>query len=153
MKFFILSAVLAACVVSSLVRFKIALRLSLQCYHLMAKCLRRVALSIPWAHRKPTFVAPAPRTLTTVVSIKQLVHLIAVMASGMYSIGNRFQTTYIVNPLHNDSNIFGCNCDNGCRLLPDIKPKQQSLESSIPYLCVELSFVIRRCSLLFQRGR
>jgi hypothetical protein len=140
MKFFVLTAVLAACAASSLVR---SLRLSLQWHNLIAKFSRRVALSISWNHKQPPHVAPAPTQ--TIVSITHLVHLIAVMASGMYSICNLFQ---IGNPLHNDSNIFGCACHGGCR----IQSEQRSLESYTSYLCVELSFVIRRRSLFFQRG-
>jgi hypothetical protein len=129
MKFFVLTAVLAACAVSSLVS---SLGLSLQWHNLMAKCSRRVALSIPWNQRQPPHVAPAPAT--TIVSITHLVHLIAVMASGMYSgIGNRFQITYVVNPLHNDSNIFGCACRGGCR---NIQSETRSLESYKSFLCV-----------------
>ena len=94
MKFFVLTAVLAACAVSSLVR---SLRLSLQWHYLMAKCSRRVVLSlaIPWNHRQPQHVAPAPTP--TIASMAHLVHLIAVMANGMYSIGNWFQISNVVN--------------------------------------------------------
>ena len=154
MKFFVLTAVLATCVVSSLVSFKIALMLSLQWHHLMVKCLRRVAHSVPWAHRQPTSVAPA--LAANIVSMTPLAHLIAVMAHGMYSIGNRPQITHIVNPLHIDSNIFGCNCDDGCRRksFEPVQPKQQSLESHESYLCVELTFCYNGMLIVFlQRGR
>ena len=60
MKFFVLTAVLAACAVSSLVRFKIALR---QWDHPMAKCSHKVALSISWDHRQP--LAPIVDTAPT----------------------------------------------------------------------------------------
>ena len=109
----------------------------------MAKCSRRVFLSLAAQWRAPT-VAPAPAI--TIVSITHLVHLIAVMASGMYSMGNRFQITEVVNFLHNDSNIFGCACKGGCRR-KSIQSEQQSLESYMSYLCVELFFVLQRRSL------
>jgi hypothetical protein len=61
----------------------------------MAKCLRRVAFLVPWAHRQPPHVAPVSTRGITYVLIKQVVHLSAVMARGMYSIGNRFQITLL----------------------------------------------------------
>jgi hypothetical protein len=115
----------------------------------MAKCLRRQAFLVPWAHRQPPNVAPVPTLRMTNVPMAQFVHLTALMARGMYSIGNRFQVTYTVNPLHNDSNIFGCACSGGCRVQGVLQSKQQSLESSKSYLCVELYFVIRRHSMSF----
>ena len=117
----------------TLVRFKIALRFSLQWYQMMAKCLRSVP--IPCARRQPLIVAPAP-----VPTIVLMLHLTAVLVRGVYSIGNRFQVTYIVDRLHNDSNLYGCDCDLGCRGPSEtIESKQQSLYKS--YLCVELSFL------------
>ena len=70
MKIFILNAVLAASTVSSLVLWYVSKLLSLQWhwYHLMAKCLYMC----------------------------RLVHHTAVMARGMYSIGNRFQITLLL---------------------------------------------------------
>jgi hypothetical protein len=103
-----------------------------------------MALSFPSAssHRKLLRVAPA--LVTVNVAMAQVVRLIAVIARGMYIVGNHFQITYIINPLHNGSNIFGCACGGGCRHgFATIQSEIQSLESSKSYLCVELSFVIR----------
>jgi hypothetical protein len=145
MKFFILTAVLAACTASasSLVRsnFQNSPRPD---GDPLAKCLHRLAFLVPWANWQPLNVAPA---MVAFVSISHLVNLTAVVVRGMYNICNRFQITYIVNPLHHDSNIFGCNCEGGCRG-SNLQSKQQSLESSKSYLCVESYFVIRRRSMI-----
>ena len=145
MKFFILTAVLAACTASSLVTLQ---NFFLQWQYLIEKCLLRLASS--WAHRQPTIAALAPAPTT--VWITHPAHLTAVMARGTYNIGIRFHITCIVNTLHNDSNIFGCNCDGGCRA-PKVQSKEQSLETFKSNLCVESSFVIQWRSLLFQGGR
>ena len=141
MKFFILNAVLAACAVTSLVGVKIALRLYY--LHLMAKCLRRVQR---WARRQVVSVATAK---VVVVAIARLVRLIVVMARGMYSIGSRFQIAYTVNPLHNNSNFVGCNCQGGCRRGFDGNSMKQSVDSSMSYLWVELSFLFTKTLITF----
>ena len=79
MKFFVLTAVLAACAVSSLVRSRTLLSNG---NHLILIFLCRVARSVPCAHRQPTIVAPAPAA--TIVSMIRLAHLFAVMALGLY---------------------------------------------------------------------
>ena len=74
------------------------------------------------------------------VPMAQNVRLIVVMARGAYSISNRFQIEYIVNPLHNNSNFVGCNCDGGCRKAFDGQSMKPSVDSYKSYMCVELSF-------------
>ena len=113
----------------------------------MAKCLRRVRR---WAHQQLLSVAVAHHGVC--VPITRYAHLIVVVASGMYSIGNRFKTTYIFNPFHNDSDLLGCNCAGGCRK-PESFDEQstESVESYKSYLCVELSFFLYEDAHYFSR--
>lgn len=103
--------------------------------HLRGKCLRSlgVALSVLYAHRQSTFVAPAPKP--NIVSMIHLVNLIAVMA----------------HSLHRQSIS---NCDGRCIRASKIMPNQQSFDSKESYLYDKSCFLLRRpgCSLFFREA-
>ena len=131
MKFFVRSAVLAVCVVSSLVCYKIALSYHRPMSKLLGRVQRWLPVVLSISSARVMFVAPA-QTLNT-ASITRPVHLTAAMDPGMYQYYNWSISRPMLLTLFT-SNIFGCNCDGGCRKKSRSENPSLQLKTSSSYV-------------------
>ena len=117
MKFVVRSAVLAACVVSSLVCYKIALSYHRPMSKLLGRVQRWLPVVLSISSARVMFVALAQALV--IAPMSRPVHPTVAMDPGMYQYNWSISRPMLLTLFA--SNIFGCNCSRGCRL-----PKKNS---------------------------